>query len=310
MVFVSMVARLVFALAVVLLPVQPLLAYENQDISGLNLQQLQALYPNARFEQVAVTQLQRLKRQYEAKAMLAQIGSSHSVQHAAKHNPCETGAPGQAQPAQDSSGGLDVFVDIADDVGGGDSDAAVVFFVLVGVVVVAALVVYSGKFLYDLATSSLVCPPWWQLGLRSSLLLDDSFSGTMHAVRFAAGLRDPDTSIGLVLEYGIYDIDIKSLSMDYAVDGNYWLAGPEVRWYFGYSAEPSYWYAELLGGRSINDDLGFISAARVGMSLVTGASRFGFSLGALYTDLEQTTGVVEDVNAYHMTLGINWGMQF
>lgn len=194
---------------------------------------------------------------------------------------------------------------------GGNSDAAMVMLIVIGVIVVAVLVVYAGKYLYDVATSDKKYDYWMDMGWSYTYFSSNKSynAGSMSGVKLATGFIDGNAKIGVGVEAGSFAFKFDGLEESTWVEfgGSYAMAGPHVRFENGKRA---YFYLELLGGRSSHESVDTLAVGRFGINAIFGQVTAGVSMGALYMGLEDAEGIVQDVDNYETTTGVEIGYRF
>lgn len=218
---------------------------------------------------------------------------------------------------QDASCSCDGFDGLVADLGNSDwssGDGAIVIFVVVGVVVVLSVVVYAGAFIYQALLGSGDIDYWWDVEGYGSILFGKESDGYMTGARLCSGLTDSAVRVGLVLEAGHIDTDVvipPTVAL-VNVKGTYGMAGAGVRWNVGgYENNPSFLGIELLGGTASSENVDLMSAARATVSFgMTEHTRVGFSVGALYMGLASDDGILDDVDNFSTTVGMQAGYRF
>lgn len=195
--------------------------------------------------------------------------------------------------------------------GGGGKDAAAIFFVVIGVVVVAMLVVYAGKYVRDAVVNHEQQTYWYDYGAQVTLISGSGGDGgALTGLKFSGGVVEEGVRIGLAGELGYLDQTLTSSATNGTtthVHGAYGMVGPAIRWPLGAEDNPSYAYLELIAGTANHRDVGVMSNARVGVNLNANAGwRFGFNLGAMYTDLKTTQGLLQR-DKYSFVYGLDVG---
>lgn len=203
----------------------------------------------------------------------------------------------------------------------GNDDVAVVLFVIIGVFVVAALIVYAGKYIYDVATSRGKYGYWWEIGPSVSVIEHKNQygfkeNGILAGVKVATGFTDRNVQIGLAGEAGLIDANLyyedKKGLLEF--EGLYGMAGPAIRLLFydrEKSPNPSYLLLELLAGTSEHEEAGLLSLARIGLNWrVKKHLRIGLNIGALYFDLKETESIIKKEDNFRFMGGIGFGYRF
>jgi len=229
------------------------------------------------------------------------------TRHQTRHQTCDHACTG------DCSG----FFELMADLGSSDwsnSDAPLVIFVVIGVTVVVAVVVYAGAFLYELATGGGKYSYWWDVQVQTTALCGSGDQGYLAGLKLASGFENTDARVGFVLEGGYLDTRIRPDEAADRIDivGGFVMAGASVRWPFGRSEmNPSFFGLELLAGTAEDEDVNLMSAARANLSFGIGAgTRLGFSLGALYLDLDPADGILGHIDKYTALVGVEAGFRF
>ena len=203
----------------------------------------------------------------------------------------------------------------------GDSDLAVVLFVLIGVFVVAALIVYAGKFIYDVATNAGKYTYWWELGPNLSVIENDhkhgfKEDGILAGLRIATGFTDRDVQVGLTGEFGMMDFNLyyedkKGLL---ELEGFYGMVGPSIRFLFNKDMDDSnssFLFLEILAGTSEHGEAGVLSTARIGVNWgIKDHGRIGLHFGTLYFDLKETESIIHEEDNFRLMGGMEIGYRF
>jgi hypothetical protein len=198
---------------------------------------------------------------------------------------------------------------------GRGGNGAEVLFVIVGVAVVAVLVVYAPVFLYQAATSG-AKEYWWDAGLASAFLVGEE-SGTLAGVKVQGGLAHRGLHMGLAAEVGRMDLRLEldeekepKGTRRTRVGGTYGLLGPAIRVSVPDPRHPGHVFLELLAGTSSRRLTGMMSVARAGLNAeVYERLSLGLSVGALYTHLKETEGLIRK-NEFDFLLGVEAGYRF
>lgn len=205
--------------------------------------------------------------------------------------------------------------------GGGSGDAAAVLFVLVGIFVVAVFVVYTVKYLVDVASGKHY-DYWWDLGAQKSYLVTHKGEyGRFTSVKLASGyIANKRAYMGLVGELGYMDINLDVNKNDGPVRldlaGNYWMLGAAARFVMfddGRSgvSNPSFFFMEFMGGLTEHAATKTIGSARLGFNFGEfNHLRLGLNAGAQYIGLNKEQGFVNNRNNYWFTYGFELGYRF
>ncbi|MBN1849801.1 MAG: hypothetical protein JW932_14585 [Deltaproteobacteria bacterium] len=202
-----------------------------------------------------------------------------------------------------------------------DNDIAVVLFVVIGVFIVAALIVYAGKFIYDVTVGNGVYEYWWEISPGFTIIENDTKygfkeSGYLAGLKLAAGFTERSIQFGLtgeagVIDFSLYYEDHKGLL---ELEGIYGMVGPAIRFLFNDDdniKNASYLYLELLGGTSEHEEAGLLSVARMGLNWrIQEHLRFGIHAGSLYFDLKESEGIIENEDNFRLMGGLEFGYRF
>lgn len=196
---------------------------------------------------------------------------------------------------------------------GGNGDGAKIILVVIGVVIVAVLVVYAGKFLYDIVTEERNYDYWIDTTL-SSIFFSTKGSenyGGMNGVKLAAGFKENAVRIGVAAEVGTFDFQMLAREGDSRTeyDGSYMMAGPHIRLNVE-GKKPFFVYLELLGGSGSHKSVDTLALGRAGFNMVFGQVSLGLSTGAIYVGLKETEGIVQNVDNYETISGFEIGYSF
>ncbi|MGA1870181.1 MAG: hypothetical protein ACMUJM_16715 [bacterium] len=196
-------------------------------------------------------------------------------------------------------------------------EVAAILYVVIGVVVVAVLIIYGGKYFYDVATGRGDFQYWWEVGAQSTFFnkADKETAlgrGSMAGLKFTSGIIDQDIRIGLAGEVGYLAVKLNSMftSKFIDIDGLYGVIGPAIRLCWG-KINPHYLSLELLAGSSEHDEVGIISTARAGINWgIMEHIRFGINGGAIYFNLNETEGLFDEEGEFRFIIGIEVGYRF
>jgi hypothetical protein len=188
-------------------------------------------------------------------------------------------------------------------------EGLVVVLVIVGMIMVAALVFYAGVYLYDLTTGKFELPSWWEIRANLDFVSGDKLNGTMSGVRFKTGLSDKKANLGLVIEGGYYDLDVENDGVMEERAGGYWLAGPSIE--LVSRDNPVSLGFEFLGGHSLHSKIGVMSTMKLAFNIKASESIvIGIHFGGLYTDLKNTSGLIDRLDEYSWSYGLDMGGRF
>lgn len=202
-----------------------------------------------------------------------------------------------------------------------DDDVAVVIFVVIGVFIVAALIVYAGKFIYDIAVGNKKHDYWWEISPGFTIIENDTKygyqeNGYLAGLKLSTGFTDRRIQFGLTGEAGVMDLNLyfedkKGLL---ELEGLYGMAGPAIRFLFNddeQTQNTSYLYLELLAGTSEHEEAGLLSVARLGLNWrIQKHLRFGIHIGSLYFDLKESESIIEEEDNFRLTGGLEFGYRF
>ena len=196
---------------------------------------------------------------------------------------------------------------------GGGGDAAVILYVLIGVVVVGAFIIYTADYIYHVVAYPGSNTYWWSLDLYSAWIAGDDENGFLVGPRLSTGFVARDAHAGLSLEAGYFDIDIEveDGTSEVGVDGAYGMVGPHIRWLWSDAdGNPSHAGVELLVGTTTDGDIDLLSVARFNLSVGVGRhARAGFSIGAIYMDVEADEGLIRDESDFSLIVGGQVGIR-
>lgn len=205
--------------------------------------------------------------------------------------------------------------------GGGGGDAAAVLFVLIGVVVVAVFVIYTLKYLVDIANGK-EYDYWWDLGAQQTYLITDkSEHGALTSAKLASGyIADHRAYIGLVGELGYMDIDLNVSKQDSPArlnfSGAYWMLGAAARFALfdnvkDGQSNPSVFFMEFMSGLTEDAATDVIGSAKLGFNFGEfDHLRIGIHAGAQYIGLNKEQGFINNSNNYWFTYGLELGYRF
>lgn len=315
------------------LVVNPLLVQANNNAFEIPIE-LKQRYPDAEFKVIALKEYQRLRHNLIVNSkldstqpgflLLAQqqalkvnvTGEETSPEttpaeitpNPATEEKCEDDCDEQPEPSamQKAAGAtmnsLSGFIPSS-------KEGLVVLLVIVGVILVAALVFYAGVYLYELASGKFELPSWWEAKINLDFVSGDQLDGTLSGLRFKTGLSDDKSFLGLALEAGYFDFDLKYSPTSESAYGAYWLVGPSIE--FTSRNEPVSLGFEFLGGRSLHDNIGAMSLMKLGFNIRTPQSALiNIHLGGLYTDLKNTSGLIDRFDEYNWIYGVELGFEF
>lgn len=206
---------------------------------------------------------------------------------------------------------------------GGGGHGAEVLLIVIAFVVVAIFVVYAGKAIYELATSNKEYRYWMDIGWIYTVYNEEGnnpyshHSGSMSGVKIAAGFHDGgEVQVGVAVEVGSFNFgldgkaeeesDFLSLGSNEKVNwieygGSYAMAGLHVR--LSTKPEKGFYYLELLSGKSSHESVNTLSVGRIGGNFFFGQVGLGLNLGALYMGLNDTDGIIQNVDNYEYIVG-------
>ncbi len=188
-------------------------------------------------------------------------------------------------------------------------EGLVVVLVIVGLIMVAALVFYAGVYLYKLTTGKFELPSWWEIRANLDFVSGDKLEGTMSGMRFKTGLSDKMGNLGLVIEGGYYDLDVENNEVKEQRTGGYWLAGPSIELIS--RDNPISLGFEFLGGHSLHSKIGVMSTMKLAFNIKASESFvIGIHFGGLYTDLKNTSGLIDRLDEYAWSYGLDMGGRF
>jgi len=205
--------------------------------------------------------------------------------------------------------------------GGGGGDAAAVLFVLVGVFVAAVFVIYTIKYLVDIASGK-EYDYWWDLGAQKTYLITHKGEhGEFTSAKLASGyIADKRAYIGLVGELGYMDINLDVSKNDAPVrlnlEGYYWMLGAAARFVLFDSvrdgvSNPSFFFMEFMGGLTEHAATETIGSAKLGLNFGEfDHFRIGLHAGAQYIGLNKKQGFVHNSDNYWFTYGFELGYRF
>ncbi|MBF0224178.1 MAG: hypothetical protein HQK76_01870 [Desulfobacterales bacterium] len=199
----------------------------------------------------------------------------------------------------------------------GNNDAAAVLYVLIGVVLVAVLIVYVVQYGYNVVYRGAEVNYWIDVASHYTAIQTDSDGhgverGSLSGMRISSGIADHFFNVGLTAEIGYLDmkLDFEETHINKQIHGVYGMIGPVIRLQFEEPYKP-YILLELIAGASNHDDVGLISAARIGANFGIGSRiRLGFYIGSLYFDLKETDGLIKNYDDYKFLFGLEMGYRF
>lgn len=201
--------------------------------------------------------------------------------------------------------------------GGGGGDSGKVFFILAGIMVIAAFIIYTGKYIADLASGKEV-KLWWEF-IFSNTTLDtrQGQHGWLNGLKIATGFISSDViQVALVGELGKTSIDVildensSPVPLDYTA--TYWMVGASARLHVTERlVNPSYLYLDFMGGKTSKGSADTIGMARLGASFgINNNARLGVNIGTHYIGLNENQGFANHGDNYWTTLGFEMGVSF
>ena len=204
-----------------------------------------------------------------------------------------------------------IFVDM--DMSADSEELAVIIFIVAGVVVVGAALLYLPAFAYQAATHREGYPLDGRLEGRASWLAGGDRSGGLYGAEFILGFRDRYTHFGLGIEGGYLDLAARVEGLGEPVDlsGGYIMAGPSWRYYPDPGPNAACLYAEVLAGTAGHEEVGLLSAARLGVGWGWGPYlRMGLHVGGLYAERKEVEGELADDGNFNLLLGGELGFRY
>ncbi len=324
--------RITTAVLSVLLVMLPVWAAEvkKAETAG-SLDEIQKKYPGAKLKTMSLEEYGLMKalyddmgKPYPGTERVSSYEDNRSVE-SSESNTSEKTVASQEDNASESDetagerperleksahvGVQHVHLDLPDIDGSGDS--ALVVLVVIGVIVVAVLVVYAGKYLYDVATSNKKYDYWMDMGWTYTYFSSEATynAGSMSGVKFSTGFKDGSAKIGMSAEAGAFAFKLDGAKEFSWVEygGSYAMAGPHVRFESGPN---TYVYLELLGGKSSHESVDTLALGRFGIQALIGRVTAGINIGAIYMGLEDAEGIAKDADNYETTTGFEIGYSF
>jgi hypothetical protein len=303
-------------LLVAALAINPALAQSQTTNEFVIPPELKQQFPNAEFQVVSVQEYNELRRrQYSSYSAdtLKPILMASQLQDT-ETNPPSDETPESCEPdceeeKKQHGGGPKMGNFIVDFIGGMASspEGLVVVLVVAGVILVGVLVFYAGVYLYELAKGKFEPPPWWEARAGLDLVSGENLDGTLSGLRFKTGI--PKSPLGLVLEAGYYDLNLKLSDFMEQRYGAYWLAGPSVEF-----NEPGNFVSmgfEFLGGKSLHSKIGVMSTMKLGFNFKASENFvLGVHFGGLYTELKNTSGLINHIDEFNWLFGLDMGARF
>ncbi len=208
--------------------------------------------------------------------------------------------------------------------GGNDEEWAIVIMVVIGTVAVAGFILLGGKILYDMIVNKKKFPIWRDFSLiytysshRVSGPAGPNHTEDVHflSTRFALGWQRPVTGVGVGVEAGYLDINVKQSSDArdvFDINGYYILFGPVLR--FG-QLNPVALKLSFYNGTANRSSIGLISKSRADLQCrISGPFYLGGHFGALYTDIDYSDGFLLKNwtlnNDFTLIYGFHFGYAF
>jgi hypothetical protein len=329
----SIIQLLCVALAA--MPVYPVHAEPMHSGGAVDVQTLQALYPQATVIQVAPDQYPELARDLRRAGYRPHSDAQPLLLAAAEPDAAttapQTQPPSHPQPQaggsvdcnersaspSGSGGGSNVGIDVnifggRHSGGRGSSDGAAAILVIIGAVVLVVWTVYALKYVADAATgASDPCSRRWSEWALTTTAINSYrpqyayFTG----LRYLSGVDHAGLNFGLSAELGHADVLLAEASL-LRMQGLYWMVGPLLRWGLSSGANPSYLQMELLAGSTENKEMGVIATAKVGFNFgLTDRLRLGLSYGAMNINLHEQ-GIILDRSQFYTLWGLDMGYRF
>ena len=302
------------------LPLHPVHAEPLPMPAPVDVQALQALYPQATVIRVAPEEYPELERTLRRAGYQTQ-GAADPVLLAANApnapTPTSQGSSADCDQRAAAAGGGNVGVDVniyggRGSGGRGSGDGAAVILVIIGAIVLVVWTVYAIKYVADMATGGAdPCSRRWSewavttTGINSYRPQYASFTG----VRYLTGVDHAGLNFGLSAELGHADVLLTEASA-LRLQGLYWMVGPLLRWGLSGGSNPSYLQMELLAGSTENKEMGVIAAAKLGVNFGLGDRlRLGISYGAMNINLHEQ-GIILDRSQFYTLWGVDMGFRF
>lgn len=313
------------------------------------LDDLKRAFPTAEFRQVRPADLEKIARRYRlrGRALIAlplvqtapqeeepEEGSGKNGGQQPEEPALEP-EPNQPAPKLDLDLDLEPFVPrpqlylsfqgSGDGSGGGSGKGgAVILFVVIGLFVVAFVVVASAAIVYEMVVEGKDYPGFSSLDIGFSYFnyeedtgdgLETVEGGATMALKADFGITKPGRwGVGLGAEIGnMSGVLSVAGGESYNLTGVYGLVGPVLQFARGIIQ------AELLAGTNTQREVGLMSVARLrvriplggsGQAATFGGPYLGLSWGAIFINLKEELGVIQDKGKFNMLWGINLGYAF
>lgn len=302
------------AVLAAILAAAPVVPRAHGEITPMTVAELQARYPDATLRQVSPEQFERLS----GRVLLAQAAVTNATlpfdpdaDLSPDARPPVEAVPRPVRPAATDG---DWLVDMnLHGSGSFDSrDAAVIVFVLAGVVVVAFAVLYVPAFVANVLLGPDDLPPGWlEISARGAGFSGSDQQGYMGGAALAFGFEDSEGDVGVVVESGYLDADIRTVEgRDVEVAGGYVMGGLLIRWRLDEGARPPIVEVELVAGTASHYDLISRASAAFSWSLL-GDWRAGLRAGSLYLNVDGDDGpLLESEDGFNLFGGIETAWRF
>ena len=204
-----------------------------------------------------------------------------------------------------------------------NDEAALIVFAVVGLVMIIAWVPYFPVLAYKAIKNKedhdLIHLLSMNYVLTQDRSLDDQYRyRNVSGLRYSLFIKEKDsersTSLGFATELGYYHYRLKDFETNEKerLEGGYWLLGPAML--FGTpegKAGNIFGKIELLAGTSFDSDLGLVTKADLSGNVELGAGlSFGLGLGALYIDLKNSKGLLQNTDELSFMVSTNLSYAF
>ncbi len=273
--------------------------------TSILISNLKNKYPNAKVQYVSLNKYQEIKEGYVPKDTSKKKNKTIRTDK----NPCDSPMKyyGRSSRSVEKKSKKEKQITVGNNlnISSNNGKDVLIIIAVIGVVSVAALVIYSGRYIYESLTGSLKCKAWDEWGLRYSSINDNSETqnrnGSLKGLYYSNTHYVPTGTMGLSAELGTFQLDLKVLdkpnSKLNSYNGSYIMLGPAFTFPI---AEKHFFNLELLAGTSSSKDIGLLSTIRFGYSIrFSKTVSINLGIGAAYVKLKGLEGLLghnDDIN--------------
>lgn len=227
---------------------------------------------------------------------------------AQKNKDCPPPQPKVEQEMADSRG-LWTALDFGST--GSSDELALIIMAVIGVTMVVAWVPYFPLLAYKAIKGEEGQQLDQQLSLVSSVQFDGQRRGHLSGARYSFYLSNQHhQGLGMATELGYYNYSDKdeATGSRRGNDGPYWLIGPSLLFRF----DPVFYSKlDLMGGTSVDSDLGLISRAEASLNANLGRNiSAGLGIGGIYLKMKEYQGVFSNQNELGLIFSANLTASF